>query len=134
MSSSTRTAAVLVIVVAFIAGAVIGIAADHLWLLHRGVLLHHGGGGRSSTSRMADRLDRELHLSAAQKTQVQQILDRHRTKIDALMTSVRPQVRQEVDASNNEIETILTPEQKTKFAQVRMRVETRRRAHDGQPR
>jgi Spy/CpxP family protein refolding chaperone len=133
MSSRTRTAAVLVIVVAFIAGAVIGIAADHLWLLHSGVLPHRGG-GRSSTSRMADRLDRELHLSAAQKTQVQQILDRHRTKIDALMTNVRPQVRQEVDASNNEIDTILTPEQKTKFAKMRMRVDAHRWARNSQQR
>ena len=44
------------------------------------------------------------------------------------MANVRPQIRQELDATNAEIETVLTPEQKTKFADLRMRIGARR--HD----
>jgi Spy/CpxP family protein refolding chaperone len=46
------------------------------------------------------------------------------------MAAVRPQVRQELDATNAEIETVLTPEQKTKFANLRIRVGARRRDHN----
>lgn len=88
---------------------------------------------RSAADRMAEHLGRELQLTPQQKTQVQQIIERHRAKIDATMSSIRPQVRQELDATNVEIETILTAEQKTKFAKLRMRVEAKRRER-GSPR
>src|SRR5260370_329770 len=84
--------------------------------------------------RMAEHLGRELDLTTQQKTQVQQIIEKHRAKIDAVMSSVRPQVRQELDATNAEIETILTAEQKTKFAALRMRIESRRRDRRSTPR
>lgn len=126
MSSNTRTAAVAIVVIAFCAGLLVGVAGDHLYLIHSGRLFPRRA-ARFATDRMADRLDRELHLTPQQKTQVQQILERHRARIDAAMSSVRPMVRQELDASNKEIETILTPEQRTKFGELRMRVESRRR-------
>jgi Spy/CpxP family protein refolding chaperone len=127
MSNKTRATAIAVIVMTLVAGIAIGIAADHYWLLHRGVLQHRGG-SRFSTARVTERLDRELHFTPAQKTQVTQILDRHRVKIDALMSTVRPQVHQEVESSNREIDALLTPEQKTKFAQLRARSQRRRSA------
>jgi Spy/CpxP family protein refolding chaperone len=49
------------------------------------------------------------------------------------MANVRPQVRQELDATNAEIETVLTPEQKTKFSNLRMRIGARWRDR-GSPR
>lgn len=126
MSSSTRTAAVAVVVVAFIAGILVGVAGDHLYLIKSGRLSPRHT-SRFASDRMAERLTKELDLSPQQKTQVQQIIERHRAKIDATMASVRPQVRQELDATNAEIETVLTPEQKTKFANLRMRIGARRR-------
>jgi Spy/CpxP family protein refolding chaperone len=125
VSSNTRTAAIAVVVVAFLAGILAGVAGDHLYLIHSGRLSPRHG--RFSAARMTDRLTHELSLSPQQKTQVQQIIERHRAKIDATMAAVRPQVRQELDATNAEIETVLTPEQKTKFANLRMRVGARRR-------
>jgi hypothetical protein len=119
-------AAIVVVVVAFIAGILVGVAGDHLYLIHSGRLSPRRN-ARFTSSRMADNLSRELQLSPDQKTQVQQIIERHRAKIDATMSTVRPQVRQELDATNKEIETILTPEQRTKFAAMRMRIEQRRR-------
>ena len=125
MSSNTRTAAVAVVVVAFLAGILVGVAGDHLYLIRSGRLSPRHG--RFAADRMTDRLTHELDLSPQQKTQVQQIIERHRAKIDATMANVRPQVRQEVEATNAEIETVLTPEQKTKFADLRMRIGARRR-------
>lgn len=126
MSSNTRTAAVAVVVVAFIAGILVGVAGDHLYLIRSGRLTPRHS-ARFSTEHMTDRLTKALDLSPQQKTQVQQIIERHRAKIDATMANVRPQVRQEVEATNAEIEKVLTPEQKTKFADLRMRIGARRR-------
>ena len=122
MSSNTRMAAVVVVVVAFITGILVGVAGDHLY----GRLFPRHT-ARFSAGRMADNLGRKLQLSPQQKTQVQQIIERHRAKIDAAMSNVRPQVRQELDATNKEIENILTPEQRTKFAELRMRMGARHR-------
>lgn len=119
-------AAVVVVVVAFIAGILVGVAGDHLYLIHSGRLSPRHT-PRFAADRMADNLGRALQLTPQQKTQVQQIIERHRAKIDAAMSNVRPQVRQELDATNKEIESILTAEQKTKFAELRMRMASRRR-------
>jgi Spy/CpxP family protein refolding chaperone len=126
-------AAVVVVVVAFIAGVLVGVAGDHLYLIHNGRLFPRRA-ARFAADRMAEHLGRELQLTAQQKTQVQQIIEKHRAKIDAAMSSVRPQVRQELEATNAEIETILTAEQKAKFAKLRMRVGSRRRDRGSPPR
>jgi Spy/CpxP family protein refolding chaperone len=122
-------AAVGVVVVAFIAGLIVGVAGDHLYLLHSGRLSPRHS-ARFAADRMADRLGKELQLTTQQKTQVQQIIERHRAKIDAAMSGVRPQVRQELEATNAEIDRLLTPEQRTKFTEMRMRIESRRRERD----
>jgi len=125
--SSTRTTAVVVVIVAFIAGLFVGAAGDRLYLFraHRLFPGHHMAD--FAAHRIVDRLDRELHLTPQQKTQVQQIIDRHRVRIDAVMGAVRPQVRQELDVTNAEIEKILTPDQRTQFAKMRMRMPGGRR-------
>jgi Spy/CpxP family protein refolding chaperone len=132
VSSNTRTAAVVVVIVAFVAGILVGVAGDHLYLIRSGRLFPRHT-SRFASDRMAEHLGRELQLSPQQKTQVQQIIERHRTKIDAMMSSVRPQVRQELDATNAEIEQVLTPDQRTKFAKLRMRVGSRRRDRATRP-
>lgn len=119
-------AAVVVVVVAFIAGILVGVAGDHFYLIRNGRLFPRRA-GRFAADRMADNLGRELQLSSQQKAQVQQIIEKHRARIDAAMSSVRPQVRQEIDATNKEIETILTAEQRTKFEALRMRMGARHR-------
>jgi Spy/CpxP family protein refolding chaperone len=126
VSSNTRTAAVVVVIVAFVAGILVGVAGDHLYLIRSGRLFPRHA-SHFAADRMAQHLGRELQLSPQQKSQVQQIIEKHRAKIDATMSSVRPQVRAELDATNAEIEKVLTPEQRTKFANLRMRVGARRR-------
>jgi len=123
-ASNARTTAIAVVIIAFIAGVFVGIAGDHLLIIHHLFPRHFG------SRPIAERLDRELHLTPQQKTQVQQILDRHRARIDAMMGNVRPQIRQEIDATNAEIDKILTPDQRTQFAKMKMRMPRRR---GGQP-
>lgn len=106
-------------IVAFVAGVLVGVAGDHLLFIHH---LMAGRGGRFAASRIVDRLDHELHLTPQQRSQAQQIIDRHRVRIDAVMGNVR----QEIDATNAEIEKILTPDQRTAFAKMRMRMPGRR--------
>ena len=123
--SSTRTTAFVVVLVAFIAGLFVGIAGDRLYFHRR------FPGPRDFTSRrIVDRLDHELHLSSQQKTEVQQIIDRHRVRID---TVIRPQMRQELDAMNAEIDKVLTPDQRAEFAKMRARMPGRRGMGGGGP-
>jgi Spy/CpxP family protein refolding chaperone len=121
---------VVVVIVAFLAGILVGVAGDHLYLIHSGRLFP-GHGGRFAADRMADRLAGQLDLTPQQKAQVQHIIESHRARIDAATNSVKPQVRHELDATNTEIETILTPGQRTKFAALRMRVGSRRHDRSG---
>ena len=123
---SPRTSAAMLVVVAFVAGLFMGVAGDHLFFLHR----HEGRRGGFGTKQIVDRLDRELHLTSQQKTQIQAVLDRHRARIDALMSTVRPQMRQEIDAGNAEIEKFLTPQQREQFQHLKMRLPPR---HGGPP-
>lgn len=120
--SSTRTTAVVVVIAAFIAGLFVGVAGDRLWLFRHGRLFPPRHVGGFAARRIVDRLDHDLHLTPQQKTQVQQIIDRHHVRIDSLMTGVRPQIRLELDAANGEIEKLLTPEQRDKFKKMQMRM------------
>jgi Spy/CpxP family protein refolding chaperone len=116
-----------VVIVAFVAGLFVGIAGDRLYF-------HRMFPGRRDfgSGRIVERLNRELHLTAEQKTQVQQIVDGHRAHIESLMTNVRPEIRKELDATNAEIEKILTPDQRAEFAKMRMRM-AGRHGMPGQP-
>jgi Spy/CpxP family protein refolding chaperone len=106
--SATRTTivATLALALTFAAGALVGAFA------HRAVLtrLHRP----PATRMMARHLDLRLGLTDAQRAQVEQILERHHTR-----------VRGELDAANAEIEKILTPEQRARFARMRMRLHGR---------
>jgi Spy/CpxP family protein refolding chaperone len=122
----------VVVIAAFLAGILVGVAGDHLYLIHGGRLSPRHAAGFSA-DRMTERLAGELDLSSQQKTQVQQIIERHRAIIDSTMKSVRPQIRKELDATNAEIETILTPEQRARFANFRMKIGSRHRDRNGAP-
>ena len=114
-------------IVAFIAGLIVGIAGDRFYLFRSHRLFPSRKSADFAAHHIVDRMDRELHFTAEQKAQVQQIIDRHRVRIDALMSGVRPQVRQELDASNAEIEKILTPDQRVQFSKMRMKMPGGRR-------
>jgi Spy/CpxP family protein refolding chaperone len=131
---STKTTAAIALAVVFLAGLVIGVAGDRAFLVLRGRLpMRHGPSDRM-VNHLVDRLDRELELTPAQRTTVTAILKRGRDRIDAIHGAIRPQVRAQMDATSAEIEKVLTPEQRTKFAELRAKMERHReRPFDAPP-
>jgi len=80
---------------------------------------------------MLDHLDRRLDLTDAQRKQIEEILERRHSRISQLWSDVRPRVRAEIDATNAEIEKVLTPEQRAKFATMKMHLGGRRAHREG---
>lgn len=119
--TKARTTALVVVVSAFLAGLLVGVAGDHVYLLHSHQLFPRHG-MEAMKQRMFHRLDHELNLSRPQREQVHRILDTHHQRIEALSRSVRPQIREELERANREISAILTPEQKVKYEAIRLRM------------
>jgi hypothetical protein len=115
----TKTLAALTIVITFVCGFAVGVFSDHLWLLHMRRPLFHG---RALAPRIVAHLDRVLDLTPDQRREVARILERHHVRIEAINSGVRPQVRREIELANSEIEKILTPEQRVKFAKLKLRI------------
>jgi predicted LPLAT superfamily acyltransferase len=116
---SARTIAVVTVVVALIAGVMVGIVGDRVWLWrHRGRTRTM----RAMTPRILARFDSELHLSPAQHQAVSAILERHRQRMSAIFDSVQPQIRGEIDSANAEIQKLLSPEQRTTFETMKLKV------------
>ena len=124
-ASSAKALAVITVIVAFGVGILIGAASMWGWIVH-----HHGGRapffGALGERRVVHRLDHELDLTPSQHDAVARIIHAHHERIDAIFGGVQPQIRREFEQANVEIEKILTPEQRAKFEQVRMRLHSRR--------
>src|SRR5437588_12253793 len=75
---------------------------------------------------LVEHLDRELNFTPQQKQAVTQIIERHRARMETLSASIRPQMRQELDATSAEIEKVLTPEQRTKYESLQLHRQQRR--------
>ena len=120
MSTSPRAAAALLIVGALIAGVVLGVAGDRAYMhWHRPPRAPH-------FDRLVEHLDHVLNLTPQQRESVKQIVQSHGSRIEAISTSIRPQMRQEIDSMNADIDKILTPEQRTKFHDLQQRHINRR--------
>jgi Spy/CpxP family protein refolding chaperone len=76
--------------------------------------------------RLVEHLDRALNLTPQQHESVRLIVQRHAERMSQISASVRPQMRQEIDSTNAEIEKVLTPEQRTKFQQLQQQRQQRR--------
>ncbi|MEO8034123.1 MAG: hypothetical protein ABI837_06790 [Acidobacteriota bacterium] len=128
---SQKTTAAIVVLIAFVTGLFVGVAGDRAWLVSRHRLMPERN-SRDFVARMVDRLDHELDLSAPQKAEITRILQERKKRIDALMSGVRPQVRQEIDATDAEIAKLLTPAQRKRFEELQLRMK-KRRSHDPLP-
>lgn len=113
-ATKTTLVAALVLLLTFGAGFIGGAAAHHLLIAHRETMRP------VETRAMLHRLDRRLDLTDAQRTQVEEILTRRQARIHSIWTGVRPRVRAELEATNEEIARVLTPDQRTKFEKMRM--------------
>jgi Spy/CpxP family protein refolding chaperone len=117
--SSARTIAVATVIATLIVGFLLGVVADRFWLYRQNP---HSRAQRFATDRIVKRLDGELHFTDQQRAQVTQIIQARQQRIAAIQAGVRPQIRAQIDQTNAEIEKILTPEQRTKFEEIKMRI------------
>ena len=116
-ATKTTIVAVLVVLLTFTAGVMVGVFASHMMILRGG----HGA-GFFPTKAMVHRLDRRLDLTDAQRAQVEQIIRRHHARIDGMWDDVHPRIRTEIDQANAEISRILTPKQRVKFERLKFHV------------
>jgi hypothetical protein len=122
--SRNRVVAAFLLVAVFIAGALAGVVVDRVVLFRTGGLLPHGG-LRVASPRIVHALTRELKLDAGQQKQITDILERHRQSIERIWSAMRPQVRRELESTNEEIERVLRPDQRPRFEQLRKIWQTR---------
>lgn len=105
-ATKTTVIAALVLVLTFGAGFIGGAAAHHL-LTH----LRHDGGPPLLAHALVRHLDRRLDLSDTQRRQIELIVLRH-----------HEHMRGNLEKANAEIERVLTPAQRVKFAKMRLRL------------
>jgi Spy/CpxP family protein refolding chaperone len=123
VSTSPRAVAALLIVAALIAGIVVGVAGDRAYLLYTRRMAPHPP--RFLSDRLVEHLDHELQFTPQQRDAVKQIIEHHRQRIQAISDGIRPQMRQELDATNAEIEKVLNPDQQKKFRELSSRMHRR---------
>ena len=112
----------LLLTVVFVAGGVIGVAADRLDLFTGAVTANEPAGTASAQTDDRDRERRgrqttieafadELGLTADQRASIEGYLDRYRVGARMLQQDIRPRYRALMDSVRTEIESVLTAEQ-----------------------
>ncbi len=111
----------------FLAGMLAGVAADHLWALHRMPPFRHGPPGHRAHrgGEAHGELARRLDLTPAQQARLDSIFARRGPRMDSIMGEMRPRLDAEIRAAEAEVEAVLTPEQREEFR--RMTAERHRR-------
>ncbi len=121
--SKTRRTAILIVAVAFVAGALIGFAGGRVYSMREGPFPRHRA--EFVRGRFVDHLSDTLGLTPQQRAQVEKIMERHHERMREISEGMRPQMRQEMEAANREVESLLTPEQREKFQKMKMRMRRR---------
>jgi len=118
-----RLAATVIFLLGFAAGT-LAFAAYHKWSATRGQVNRH--------ERFEQMLDR-LQLSDEQKTQVHQIFNETRERLQALRKESEPRFNEIRNQTDERLQKVLTPEQWKQFQQMRdeMRSHGRRRGISG---
>ncbi|MBC7844000.1 MAG: hypothetical protein H7099_16885 [Gemmatimonadaceae bacterium] len=142
----SRMMAILTVVAMLAVGVCIGVALDRNLLHRRGDGRDRGRGrgpfgmmnepaDSASRTRMRDRIVKritdELTLTTAQAHAVDSIFARQEVQLDSMRARVGPQLDSLRDRMRQSIDSVLTPEQRIKFAESRRRFDARRRANDG---
>lgn len=109
--------AVILLVLAVGAGFVAGVFGDRIVLLRQRRLLPRQGLEIVST-RIARELDRKLDLSDAQEAEIHEIIETHRKVIETLWSDLRPRVRHEVHAGEDEIRALLDARQQKEYDEL----------------
>jgi gas vesicle protein len=116
-----RALSAALLVAVFVAGALVGAAADRALApqAHR----------RGPHHRLEAEIFENLKLDARQKAEVETILARRRTEAAAVWSEVKPRLNQVVAGTRDDLSRVLTPEQLREYDRVmaehRRRVESR---------
>ncbi len=120
-------AALLSVTALLVCGVVAGALGMHLFEAHRGPARWMRGRPPGPPPHLVMReMEERLDLTADQRRQIAGILDRSRDESEALRREVRPRLEKQMERTRQEIEAVLTPEQRRKFLDLRR--EQRRRA------
>ncbi len=128
----TRTQALLLLGTVFAAGFGAGAAVSHLTaspgeeparsparhLILVGEDPHQPPRGFSIRGRTGPGVEERLELDPAQSERLEQILDRRRTEIEATLDRIEPLLRAQMDSTDREIYSLLTPDQRAAFDRV----------------
>jgi Spy/CpxP family protein refolding chaperone len=109
----TKGAALAFYAGAVLVGALLGIIADRVVLRER--LAREWRDPRS----MRDRIAVQLDLDADQRARFDTILDARNRRYDSLMAPVRPVLDSVGTAARQEIQAMLTPEQRARYEDMR---------------
>jgi len=63
-------------------------------------------------------MESQLHLSGAQRTQIEAILGESRQEADAIRRELRPRLEKNLEATQDRIGALLSPEQHAKFDEL----------------
>lgn len=136
--STTRTRAQVLLLVAFLAGAAVGVAgltmavrsgkAGFVW---RGMGRGQGGPGGGPAAWIA----KELNVSAEQRDSISAIFKRGAAAMDTIFETIRPAVETRRQQSRTEVRAILTPPQQVRYDSMNQAMdENRKKQRDQSPR
>jgi Spy/CpxP family protein refolding chaperone len=111
MVASSKTKARLVILSAFILGALAGGGAVNLFAVKYAV----GSSVRLTRAGMLDEIDEAVRLDASQRAQVEAILKKTRQESQEVIKQVQPQLGEVRARTRAQIRAILTPEQQARY-------------------
>ncbi|MBV9773324.1 MAG: hypothetical protein JO040_05210 [Gemmatimonadetes bacterium] len=125
-----RLFALLSLVVVFIAGTLVGAAAEHA-RGRPGGGPGRGGPGRPEIFAAQGELAKRLHLTPSQSDSIQKIVTRSRAEADAMFREMRPRLRARFDSTTTAIDAVLTPQQRAEFKRIRDEHRAERRGRGG---
>jgi Spy/CpxP family protein refolding chaperone len=126
-NTKTRREAVLLVVVVFLLGALLGGLATHVWTIHASnqQMAPHG------RDQILEQMTRQLEFTPEQLQVVTQIVDETHGQIRALYAPLDAQREQIRQSTRERIRAVLTPEQKPKFEEFLHRLDDQRKKEEG---
>jgi Spy/CpxP family protein refolding chaperone len=131
----SRLVAGIVIVLVFVAGVAVGCYVHQSMPRHGFPGLAIGGPPpgppRELKGSILRRLDHDLELTPQQHARIDSVLTRRESDLRTLMSETRPRFEAIAARTRSEIQSVLTPAQQQKFAEITRRMDERRAKRDG---
>lgn len=131
--NSSKTRAIILLVMTFAAGAAVGVAGDRLNLIPAVAEATEPGleadrGERRERQTTIERFADNLGLTVEQRFEVEILLDYYRSSAQNLQATVRPQYRALMDSVRTKIEAVLSDEQVEQYRSLLRQDRDRQRA------